>query len=892
MRPLSLLLFFLTACTDKADEPDAEPSDIGVDDDGDGQTVEDGDCDDSDATVYTDAVEVCDELDNDCDGEVDEGVSTTFYADTDADGHGDDDTVVTACIAPEGHIPVGGDCDDTDGGIHPYAEEVCDDIDNDCDSLIDADDDSLSADSQGVFYTDTDGDGYGDDATGIAACEAPEGTVAEGGDCDDSSTDFHPGAEEEDCTDPADYNCDGSVGYADNDGDGFPACEECDDTDAAISPDAAEVCDSIDNDCDSLTDDEDEIDAASLSTFYADTDGDGYGDPDATTAACEAPSGYLTDDADCDDGDAAISPDADEICDELDNDCDSRVDIDAIDASTWYVDNDTDGFGDASTSLTSCDQPFGTVADNTDCDDAARGVNPDADEICDEQDNDCDGNIDVDATDATTWYADADGDGYGDVTDTQAQCDQPSGYVADDDDCDDGDSGVNPDAEEVCDDVDNDCDGTTDDGATDATTWYADDDGDGYGNPEADTTECDQPSDYVSDDEDCDDTDAAINPDGTELCDGIDNDCDGADDDAGLAAFEADDGTWTDLTTTLAAGTSSSPTTWDLADDGTLWLCEGTWYAAITVTATTATITGRSGVDDTTLSGADAEVPITAGAVNLTVSDLTVTEGSSIDCGGAIDAADTTLTLSKVNLTESIAASGGGLCLDGGSASLSDVTLSNNATTVHGGGLYCTDATLAISSGVFLENDAGEEGGGLYLDTCVMSASSLTAADNISGDEGGGLAMRSSSTLALTGSTFSDNTAGKNGGGLYIKDSTLTASSTTLQGNDSAKKGGGLYIDEEDSSISSMTITENTAEEGAGLMVNDCILTIEDSTITDNTASKDDGGGMTIEKDGSAEVIDTDWSGNSPDDVYLKHVMDTYSYGASESFSCDDSECQ
>ena len=889
MHVLSFLLL-LVACSDKAAPLDTERVEGDVD--GDGLTESAGDCDDADALIYAGAPEICDGLDNDCDGAIDEDVSTTFYVDTDGDGHGDDDSAVVACLAPEGTIPVGGDCDDTDGDVYPLAVEVCDGIDNDCDGLVDDDDDSLSLSSREAFYTDGDGDGYGDDEAVVMACEAPAELIVVGGDCDDTRDDFYPGAPEDDCTDPADYNCDGSVGYADADSDGFAACEECDDTDSSISPDAQEVCDGVDNDCDADIDDaDDSVDTATGATFYADSDGDGYGSLDGAVESCEAPSGAVENATDCDDTDSSISPDAEEVCDEVDNDCDSFVDTNAIDAPTWYRDVDSDGYGNASVTVSDCDEPPGYVSDDTDCDDSISVINPGASEVCDGVDNDCDGTTDIDAIDAPTWYSDSDSDGYGTSTSSLVECGQPSGYVSDDTDCDDTDGSIRPDAEEVCDGVDNDCDSTTDIDAIDASTWYSDSDSDGYGALESAETACDQPSGTLSSAGDCDDTDAGINPDAAEVCDGIDNDCDGTDDSAGTAAFEDSAGVWLDLTTTLGAGTASSPIDWTLSDDGALWLCSGSWYAAITVTASSASITGRSGAATTTLSGADAEVPITVGAVELSVSGLTVTEGRNTDCGGNIEATGSTLTLSDLSLTDSVADDGGGLCLDGGSAILSDVTLSGGVASTHGGGLYCSDATLAFSSVVFSENDAREEGGGLYLDSCTVSASSLTVSSNTADDEGGGLTMRSSSTLALTGSTFSDNVSGKNGGGLYIKDSTFAVSATTLEGNEASKKGGGLYLDEEDSTISAVTIADNIAEEGAGIYVKDCLLTISDSDLIDNTASNDDGGGMTIEKDGSTEVTDTNWGGNSPDDLYLKHVSDTYSYGPSESFTCDDSEC-
>ncbi|MCB9762182.1 MAG: hypothetical protein H6739_20450 [Alphaproteobacteria bacterium] len=428
------------------------------------------------------------------------------------------------------------DCDDNDASVYPGATEVCDAVDNNCDGAVD----------EGVtttWYSDNDADGFGADETAQEACEAPPGTVGVGGDCDDDDAAFYPNAPETDCTDPNDYNCDGSVGYADNDGDGWPACEECDDGDAAINPDALEVCDDVDNDCDGdIDDDDDGVDTSTGALFYADVDGDGYGDPSDVIEACDAPSGYVSDNTDCDDGDAAINPSATEICDGIDNDCDGDVDdddasVDTSTGSTWYLDSDSDGYGDADATLDACDQPSGYVADNNDCDDGANAVNPGATEYCDSIDNNCDGTVDEDsAADASTWYADADSDTYGDPSSSDVACDQPSGYVSDNTDCDDSDGAINPAATEVCDGDDNDCDGLTDDdSAADVSTWYADTDSDTYGDASVSDVDCYQPSGYVADATDCDDSNANANPGETEYCDGFDNDCDGLTDDDGAA---------------------------------------------------------------------------------------------------------------------------------------------------------------------------------------------------------------------------------------------------------------------------------------------------------------------------------------------------------------------
>ena len=413
------------------------------------------------------------------------------------------------------------DCDDNDATINPDAEEVCDEVDNNCDDQIDEG-------VQTTFYTDADSDGYGDDeALTIDACEAPEGMVDVAGDCDDSDIDFNPDAVEDDCTDPLDYNCDGSVGYADDDGDGFAACEECDDSDVNVNPGADEYCDGIDNDCDTEVDEDDSVDA---STWYFDDDGDTYGDPNNTYESCYIIAGWVEDNTDCDDSDLNIHPGADEYCDRLDNDCDTEVDEDdSVDARTWYSDVDGDSYGDSSSTYESCYISLGWVADDTDCDDGNVNVNPGADEYCDGIDNDCDTDIDEDgAVDAVTWYADVDGDTYGDPTNTYESCSISSGWVASDTDCDDGNVNINPGADEYCDGIDNDCDTDVDeDESVDTVTWYADVDGDTYGDPTNTYESCYISSGWVADSGDCNDSDVGISPSAVEICDLVDNECDG-----------------------------------------------------------------------------------------------------------------------------------------------------------------------------------------------------------------------------------------------------------------------------------------------------------------------------------------------------------------------------
>ena len=387
------------------------------------------DCDDGDPAIRPGAVELPgDEVDQDCDG------TESCYVDADEDGARTAFLVAssdTDCRDPgEGLASADLDCDDADPGAWPGATElVGDEVDQDCDGGE-------------LCYVDLDGDGYVADSSTVVSADADcadsgeaPGTALDG-DCDDLDAAYNPGASESDCTDPEHYNCDGSVAWVDADGDGYAACEECDDGDAAVYPGAAEaVGDGVDGDCDGTE------------TCFVDGDGDGSrADGGATVASVDldcADPGEATEaqaEGDCDDGDgdAAYHPGADE------SDCTDPADYNC-DLSSGSTDADGDGFS-------ACEE----------CDDGESAVNPDADELCNGLNDDCDGAVDVDAVDAVTWFADADADGYTASDDWTEACDPPEGYAAATDpaDCDDGDASIFPGAEEVPDDgIDEDCDG-------------------------------------------------------------------------------------------------------------------------------------------------------------------------------------------------------------------------------------------------------------------------------------------------------------------------------------------------------------------------------------------------------------------------------------------------
>ncbi len=208
-----------------------------------------------------------------------------------------------------------------------------------------------------------------------------------------------------------------------------------------------------------------------LNTYYADDDGDGYGDASATFMACVPPTGGVADSTDCDDDDPAVFPTAMEICNTVDDDCDGLVDdadIAVGGQTSWYADMDADLYGDPTTEVLACVAPMGFVATGMDCNDTDAFVYPGAAEICNLMDDDCDGFADEDVV-FTTYYFDADGDGFGTADSMLTTCDGiPVGFVVMAADCNDANNLIHPSAAEVCNTLDDDCDALIDDGVVSA----------------------------------------------------------------------------------------------------------------------------------------------------------------------------------------------------------------------------------------------------------------------------------------------------------------------------------------------------------------------------------------------------------------------------------------
>jgi len=468
--PLPLFIL-LAACAGEG----KEESDV----DGDGIEAP-GDCDDNDPAVKPGAVEVCDGVDNDCDGEIDEGTGEQFYVDADGDGFGDDGSArVFLCALETGYVEEGGDCDDNDSGINPDATESCDAVDRNCDGSFNA-----GAPDVVEWYIDRDGDGFG---------AGPE----------------YGGLKPVESCDPPGAN------YVSNG-------EDCDDTADFANPMGSESCNGIDDDCNGIIDD-DPDDGLQL---FVDADLDGFGDVNSPVFGCEA-TGLANNEDDCDDTNDEISPEAEDICNGgIDDDCDPTTDEDTLYGGTFYVDGDTDGYGDAV--VVACEQPAGTSTDDGDCNDSDDAISPGEQEDCTATDRNCDGDPVDGAADAVTYYLDADGDTFGNAT-SVASCTVLTGYVERSGDCNDANDLINPDALELCNGgVDDDCDAlTTDDDSPTAPAWYFDGDGDGFAGADSQVFACEAPLYALPTSDDCDDLDPYIYPGANDVCDGgVDNDCD------------------------------------------------------------------------------------------------------------------------------------------------------------------------------------------------------------------------------------------------------------------------------------------------------------------------------------------------------------------------------
>ncbi len=417
------------------------------------------------------AAEVCNGQDDNCNGVTDEGVTGSPCS-----IEGEHGTCPGTQTCEGGQMVCTGKA---------ATAETCNGVDDDCDGQTD----EVDAIGCTAWYFDADGDDFG---AAASQCQCGPGIKLPGG--------------------------------------GFTAAKsgDCDDADPLAYPNAVEVCNGKDDDCDGKTD---EAAAEGCTTFYYDGDGDGFG-TEESKCLCgpdEATKFTATKKGDCNDKNAAVHPDAVETCNGFDDDCDGLTDPEASDACVkLHYDFDNDGYGVAELFKCLC-APSGkytATGAQFDCNDSNVLINPGVLELCNGVDDDCDGQTDE-------GHGDVDGDGVADCVDPDIDGDgTPNGS-----DCAPMDPKAYPGAAEDCNGKDDDCDGQTDEeNAGGCKMYFYDGDGDGYGLTADKKCLCAPVGKHnASQGGDCNDNNGSVSPGKFEACNGVDDNCDGSIDEPGAS---------------------------------------------------------------------------------------------------------------------------------------------------------------------------------------------------------------------------------------------------------------------------------------------------------------------------------------------------------------------
>ncbi|MFM7203914.1 MAG: MopE-related protein [Myxococcota bacterium] len=679
------------------------------------------------------------------------------------------------------------------------------------------------------------------DPTPTQCPDSDDDGVCDGSDCDAQNASVYPGAKE--ICDGKDNDCDEEVPTEelDQDQDGYAPCQkDCNDDEASFYPKAPEQCDGKDNDCDGKVPSEE-----------TDQDADGVVSCVELAEGCESAATY----------DNASYPGAEELCDAKDNNCNGSIDE--------PFDLDLDGYFDGS----GCD----AAHDSLDCDDHDADIHPDQAERCDGglQDENCNDLVDdqdVDLENPDVWYHDADGDGYATTAKTTEACEQPAGYLANATpiDCNDTAFAINPGATELCNNLDDNCSGTSDegfdedkDGFTQCGTGGKDkdcDDTNAAAYPGAselcngEDEDCNGAAEADSDGDtyfDCQEgfsgckDDPARNPKVAEICDKLDNDCDGQTDEGFPDGVEDSDADgmincqdtcprWVDISSTATPedGLWSTPfrsiqAAIDAQDTNACRLLivrKGTYAENLNLRGKPLQLAGwyKNLVDQTVVDGRGLGpvVTLNSGETSATeLKNLTFTNGNASagttgtlplkleQCGGGIRIVNASPTLSGLLVEGNVAASGAGICIQGGAPTIGSLmTIADNVAEIAGGGMLLDGGTSAVIEG------KGES------DISVTGNLANLGAGIYCGSFSPGTVQARMRWITMRKNL---TTTGGLGGGLYVSPLCKGGIDTNYFYENEADKGGGAYVSSTSNalSLSNNSFFDNESSYGGGLFV-------------------------------------------------------------------------
>ena len=460
--------------------------------------------------------------------------------------------------------------------------------------------------------------------------------------------------------------------------------------------------------------------------------------------------------------------------------------------------NDTPNTDDTSDTDTNdpTDQDGDGYSADDDCDDLDASVNPGAAEICDGIDNDCNGEIDEGVLE--TYYADTDGDGFGDIEQATEACEALDGYVPNSNDCDDSEATIYPGAEELCDGIDNNCDGTVDEDLTSAT-WYADVDGDGYGDPDATSEACEQPEGFVDNDWDCNDGDVGepvhVSFDGSTWSKKFAPAPDTADTAAETGGPATGAGTQADPFETIQEGINAA--------NDCVFVFDGTYNEDIDFNGKDITVTGVDGAAATIIEGTGSGSVVTfdsGESGNAILDGFTITGGTGVTEVETLPPSECWST--EICTTTNTTYKGGGIYVKGSSPTLQNLIVLSNTLPSYsyteasqtefyyvysfGGGAYFEDSNSSIDS-VWWESNGADVGGGFYADDGSAISALHNTLNSNSASTGGGSATAGSFTVA---NSIWVNNASSDGGGSYggsghdALDGLISATNVAFVGND------------------------------------------------------------------------------------------------------------